>query len=69
MAINIRINKPFGGYAEGRTVKVEVDDTGTPLDAGWRRRLKDAALDGCCEIVAERSGKAASSKKSSEGED
>lgn len=51
MAINIRINKPFSGYAEGQVVAVQVDQHGTPLLEEWRRRLKDAAHDGCCEVV------------------
>jgi len=51
MAINIRINKPFSGYAKGQVVTVEADQHGTPLQEAWRRRLKDAALDGCCEVV------------------
>lgn len=51
MFINIRINKTFSGYAEGRVVAIQVDQDGTPLQEEWRRRLKDAALDGCCEVI------------------
>jgi hypothetical protein len=54
--LNIRINKTFGPYTAGQTVRVEADTTGTtgiPLDPYWRRRLQDAATDGCCEVVTE----------------
>lgn len=29
------------GVRPGNTVRVEVDEEGTPLDLNWRRRLKD----------------------------
>jgi len=31
---------------------IEVDGVnGVPVDIFWRRRLKDAAIDKCCEVV------------------
>ncbi len=39
------------GYYVGQEVRVEVDHEGTPLDVFWRRRLRDSAIDGCCELV------------------
>lgn len=32
-------------------IEVLADDEGTPLDFIWRRRLKDAEIDQCCEVV------------------
>lgn len=49
--LNIHINKTFGPYKEGQTVRVECDAEGVPKDQYWRRRLKDAQHDGCCEVV------------------
>jgi hypothetical protein len=51
--VNIRINKSFGPYTVGQEVKVTADEGGIPLDQYWRRRLQDAATDGCCEVVTE----------------
>jgi hypothetical protein len=42
------------GYAAGSEIEVDADEEGTPLDLHWRRRLKDAEIDGCCEVVVER---------------
>lgn len=66
MEINVRINKPFSGYAEGQVVKVPTDDSGTPLSVEWRRRLKDAAHDRCCEVVKPKSQKKAAKPSKSE---
>ena len=33
------------------TIDIETDYHGTPVDKFWRNRLKDAAIDGCVEIV------------------
>ena len=41
---------PFGGINPGATAEIQ-DQNGIPTEAFWRRRLKDAALDGCVEIV------------------
>lgn len=41
---------PIGGVEPGATAEIQ-DKNGIPTDAFWRRRLKDAAIDGCFEIV------------------
>lgn len=51
--VNIRINKTFGKYIAGQLVQVETDHEGTPTDQYWRRRLKDAQTDACCEVMQE----------------
>lgn len=41
------------GFAPGEVVPIEVDETGIPLALEWRRRLRDAERDGCCEVEKE----------------
>lgn len=41
---------PIGRVAPGATAEIP-DKNGIPTEAFWRRRLKDAAIDGCIEIV------------------
>lgn len=43
------VNKPVHGYKIGQKVTLEVDTNGVPLDRLWRRRVRDARLDGCIE--------------------
>lgn len=49
--IEIKINMFMPHYEVGQVIRVATDDDGTPLDVFWRRRLKDAKIDGCCEVV------------------
>ena len=49
--ILIKIVKPFSGHVAGEQINVECDEHDTPLDVYWRRRLKDAQIDSCCEVV------------------
>ena len=49
--LKIKINKTIGDYGPGSVVSVDADKEGTPLNNIWRRRLKDAETDQCCEIV------------------
>ena len=45
------INKPIGGKHPGMIVDLDISKEGTPLLKYWRRRLHDAKLDGCMELV------------------
>jgi hypothetical protein len=56
MKKKIKVHKPFGGYNEGQVVEVTFKD-GIPASREWRRRLRDAELDGCCEILKSRKKK------------
>lgn len=51
MKQHIRVLKLLPGYVVGQEIAVECDDDGTPFEDYWFRRLKDAKLDGCCELV------------------
>jgi len=39
------------GYTSGQVVTVQVDSNGIPLEQFWRKRLKDALVDNCVEVV------------------
>ena len=47
------MNKLIPGYTVGQVVEVQCDERGTPLKEFWRRKLRDARLDECCEVVKE----------------
>lgn len=49
--MKIRINKGFASHKKGDIITVDTDSNGTPVDRYWRRRLKDAEIDNCCEAV------------------
>lgn len=49
--IQVKVNGRIPPHPVGSVVKVAVDEEGTPLDHQWRRRLRDAKIDKCCEIV------------------
>jgi len=50
--MKIRILKAGWGYDVDSIIEVAEND-GIPLENFWRRRLRDASIDGCCEIVKE----------------
>lgn len=47
----IKVNKQFGDHKPGTIIDVDCDENEIPLNHIWRRRLKDAEIDNCCEIV------------------
>lgn len=49
--MKLKLNQPMKGYESGREVTVKTDASGIPLEKFWRRRLKDAAIDNCVEVV------------------
>ena len=49
--ISLKINKPFFGKKIGDIIEISADKSGIPLDAYWRNRLKDSAIDNCIEII------------------
>ena len=51
MIVKLKVNKPMAGYAIGM-YEVSADENGIPTDLHLRRRLKDAEIDDCCEVVA-----------------
>jgi hypothetical protein len=49
--MRLKLNQPMAGYEAGHTVTVQADSCGVPLEKFWRRRLKDAKIDNCVEVV------------------
>ena len=41
----------LAGHKAGQIITVNADQEGTPKSRWWRDRLKDAAIDQCCEVV------------------
>ncbi len=60
--IRIKVNG-VPGHVPGSVITVPADSHGTPLDEYWRRRLKDAKTDGCCEVVVAQPKPPISSRK------
>lgn len=50
-SIQIRVHR-VPGHESGKVIPVDVCEDGIPLSREWRRRLKDAKTDGCCEVVS-----------------
>lgn len=49
--MRIKINTDaFPPHKKGDIIEIE-DNQGIPLKQFWRRRLRDAYIDGCCEVV------------------
>ena len=51
--IKFKLNTPMAGYEAGREVAVQTDEAGVPLEKFWRRRIRDAKIDNCVEVVAQ----------------
>ncbi len=49
--IRIQVKKQMANHSVGDIVHLDADDNGVPIDFFWRRRLRDAKMDGCCEIM------------------
>lgn len=64
--ITLKVNRDLlhGSKAlkAGDTVKLAVDKEGNILDSFWARRLRDAAIDNCVEVVQEKTATKKESK-------
>lgn len=49
--MEIEIVHGFTKHEAGDIVKVETVAKGVPKDVYWRRRIRDAKIDGCIKIV------------------
>jgi hypothetical protein len=49
--MKLKLNQPMKGYEAGREITVQTDSNGIPLEKFWRRRLRDAQIDNCVEVV------------------
>ena len=50
--MKIKINRDFSGHKVGDVIDVS-STNGVPNEIFWRRRLRDASIDDCCEAVKE----------------
>jgi len=65
--MKIKINKNFSGHKAGDIVNIESQGD-VPIENFWRRRLRDSAIDGCCEIVIETKKKKTTKEVDTNGE-
>lgn len=49
--IRIKVLGTIPGHPVGSIVDMDADPRGVPLTPSWRRRLLDAKIDGCCEVI------------------
>lgn len=49
--IQLKLNADIRDHNKGEVLMLEAHKDGQPKDDFWRARLKDSALDNCCEIV------------------
>ncbi len=49
--MQVKILKPFLKYSAGTIIPVKCNENGLPVDRFWRKRIKDAEIDNCIEIV------------------
>lgn len=47
----IKVNKPLKTFKAGQVIEVDFDNYKDRIY--WKRRLEDAKIDGCCELIAD----------------
>ena len=47
----IKVNKPLKTFKAGQVIEVDFDNYKDRIY--WKRRLEDAKIDRCCELIAE----------------
>lgn len=62
--MHIKVNRFLPGYRLGEVVRVDDDGKNPPQPKNlyWFRRLKDAKIDQCCEIVTPKAPKSKAKK-------
>jgi uncharacterized protein YuzE len=55
--IKLKINVAFDKYDVDDEIRVEVDSKGVPVSQFWRRRLLDAKIDNCVEVITQQNKK------------
>lgn len=51
MQIKIKLNIPMLGFKTGKTLLIECDENGNPVELFWRNRFKDKLIDNCVEVI------------------
>lgn len=57
----IKVNKPLKTFKAGQVIEVDFDNYKDRIY--WKRRLEDAKIDGCCELIANGEGKSEGKKE------
>lgn len=55
--VKIKLNTSLRGKKQGDIIELEADNKGTILDSYWRKRLQDAKIDNCIEIITKKGSK------------
>lgn len=51
MKKDFKLNIALRGIKAGKIISLEVNPEGLPLDSYWNRRMKEARLNKCIEVV------------------
>jgi hypothetical protein len=54
--------KNVRGYFPDQIITIQTDSAGIPLEQFWRKRLKDACVDNCIEVITTSESKKGKSK-------
>lgn len=57
----IKVNKPLKTFKVGQVIEVDFDNYKDRIY--WKRRLEDAKIDRCCELIANGEGKSEGKKE------
>jgi PleD family two-component response regulator len=49
--VRLQLNADLGGKKKGAILSLDIDANKTIIDSYWRRRLEDAKIDKCVEIL------------------
>jgi hypothetical protein len=60
--VDLKLNADLRGHKKGEVIKLEARGR-MPIDVYWKRRIRDARIDNCVELV-EKKSTSSSSKKS-----
>lgn len=60
--MKIKLNMDISGFKKGEELEL-LTHNGVPIDAYWRKRLKDSEIDNCIEIIPQKSSSSESKKR------
>ena len=52
--MKIKLNTDLLGYKKGKVISFGDNETDIKLTAFWAKRIQDASIDGCIEIIEEK---------------
>lgn len=54
--MKLKLNFDLNGYKAGEIIDIK-DKNGIPTDKYWRKRLRDAVIDNCVEVMTDKKSK------------